>query len=452
MRVIRKIAAAIVLCGYSAFLASGCSPVGAGAPPAVPAAPAIGTATAVAQWPQFGYDPGHNGYNPLETAIGAKNVAKLTIAWNDQTIVQPGGIVVNDSVAYVDDMGQSNEGLYALNVKTGAQKWRANLNLNGGWGSFIHAVAAVAGNVVVSPCSNGSSTTFLTGLCGVNAATGKILWRTYCKQYQGNPCGGLVSGTSPAAYGKLVYFQSTQGVNEQPDTEALDPQTGAIAWDVAGVYHCPDAGDSSGNPLPAGNGLVYAVMGCRSSKGATEVCGFAAQTGKAAWCDATASPYVEDLIGSDGKLYLTEPGDSNDLVVTALDGKTGARAWTASLPGGNFSAMVANGSSVFVNDGGSGVFAFAASNGRKLWSYTSNGNLTVGGVLSAANGLVYADGGGGNNGNVALSAFDEKTGKLVWTSGSIGNGSAPATPVIVNGAIYAGCYTMCAFRVPAAGR
>ena len=66
--------------------------------------------------------------------------------------------------------------------------------------------------------------------------------------------------------------------------------------------------------------------------------------------------------------------------------------------------------------------------------------------MSIANGLVYSDGGGGNNGNVAITAFNENNGKVVWTSGSIGNGGAPAAPVILDGTIYAGCYTLCAFR------
>ena len=46
-------------------------------------------------------------------------------------------------------------------------------------------------------------------------------------------------------------------------------------------------------------------------------------------------------------------------------------------------------------------------------------------------------------------------GKLVWTStiasNLVGNGGAQATPVIVNGTIYAGCYTVCAFDVPKNG-
>ncbi|HEY1976880.1 MAG TPA: PQQ-binding-like beta-propeller repeat protein [Candidatus Baltobacteraceae bacterium] len=456
MQHIRSIASGIVLFTFPASLLGGCASSVAPVAPVSSLAHRAIVQTAASweagkkteQWLQFGFDAGHSGYNPLEKIVNAKTLKKLKIAWNDKKIIQPGGIVVDHNVAYIDDMGQAKQGLYALNATTGARKWYTNLQLNGSWGSFTHAVAVVAGKVVVSPCSNGSTSMFLTGLCGVNAKTGKVLWRTYCTQYQGNPCGGLVNGgTSPTLYGNLVYFQSTQGVNEQPDTEALDPRTGAIVWDVPGVYHCPDAGDGSNNPLPAANGLVFAVLGCQGSQGATEICALSAATGAAVWCDQSPTTYIEDLIADGSHVYLTEP--TSNLNVVALDTNTGAQAWTVTLPGGNYSAMATADQRLFVEDDGPGVYALSTATGKSLWSYTANANLYVGGVLSVANGIVYADGGGGNNGNVAITALSQKSGHLIWTSGSIGNGGARMTPVVLNGTVYAGCYTMCSFTVPA---
>lgn len=447
MRALQKIITAVVLFGSPLLTAGGCAPAGDGsalAPTSL--TPSAARTVETAQWLQFGNDSGHSGYNPLEKIINVRNVSSLKVAWNDQSLIQPGGIVVDGNVAYVDDMGQSNAGLYAFDAATGARKWYANLNLNGGWGSFTHAVAVVSGNVVVSPCGNGSSKTFLTGLCGVDATNGKVLWTYYCSQYQGGGCSGMVDGgTSPSLYKGLVYAQITQGVNEQPDTEALNPQTGKVVWDVPGIYHCPDAGLTDGNPLPAANGLVYAVLGCQGSKGATELCAFSAASGHAAWCDTTATVYIEDVIAGNGQVYMAEPG-TNHVVIVALNATTGARSWAVNLPGANYSTLGTADDRVFVEDGPAGVYALSATNGKKLWSYTANANIIQGGALSVANGIVYADGGGGNNGNVAITAFNEQNGHVVWTSGSIGNGSAPATPVIVNGTVYTGCYTLCAFR------
>jgi outer membrane protein assembly factor BamB len=400
-------------------------------------------------WLQFGYDSGHSGSNPSDKAFTAKNLAKVQIAWNDQNIIQPSGIVVGGSLAYVDDMGQAGEGLYALDTATGAQKWHTPLGLNGSWGSFTRSVAALAGNVVVSPCSNGSSSKFLTGICGVNATGGKVLWTTYCMEYQGSPCGGLVNaGTSPAFYNGLIYLQMVEGINEQPDTEAINPKTGKRAWDVAGVFHCPDAGETTGSPLPAQNGRVFAVMGCQAPQGATAICALSASSGTAAWCDTSPTIYIHDLIAADGKLFLTEPGGSS-VALVALDAASGAPVWSTLLPGANGSSIAAANGKVFVNEPGRGVFGLSATTGDMLWSNTSNLNLTMGGALSVANGLVYTDGFGGNNGDAAVTVLSAKSGKQVWSSSAFaGNGSTPATPIIVKGTIYAGCYTMCAFTLP----
>ena len=401
-------------------------------------------AAASAQWPQFGYDAGQTAYNPLEKTITPQNVSSLQIAWNDQNIIQPGGIVVDKGVLYVDDQGQTGAGLYALDASTGAQKWFAQVNLNGSWGNFVHPVSAVAGSVVVTPCSNGQSS-FLTGVCGVNANTGAIVWSHFCTQYQGGGCEGIINGTSPTFYEGRIIFQNTEGINEQPDTEALNPKTGALVWDVPGQYHCPDAGDVSGNPMPGTSGLVFAVLGCGSQSGATEICALSAKSGSAAWCDISPTAYVQSLIAASGKLFVNVPSSSGSAVI-AYDAKTGAQLWQASLPGAGIT-MAQAATRLFVSVARYGVFALSTKNGAALWSYTGNSNYTQGNVLSVANGVVYTDGGGGNNGNDGLTAINEATGALISAS-SFGNGAAPATPVIVNGAVYAGCYTLCALTLP----
>ncbi|MBV9718239.1 MAG: PQQ-binding-like beta-propeller repeat protein [Candidatus Eremiobacteraeota bacterium] len=404
----------------------------------------------MAQWLQFGYDSGHTGYNPLETTINAGNVGNLQIAWNNQSIIQPNGIVVDKGTEYVDDAGQSNSGVYALDASTGAQKWYANVNLNFTGGLF-NFVAAVAGNIVVSPCSNSSSNSpSQSGLCGLNAKTGNVLWKAYCTEYQSNPCNGLrYGGTSPALYGGRIYFQSTQGINEQPDTQALDPKTGAIAWDVPGVYHCPDGGDESGNPLPAANGLVFAVLACQGPSGATEICAFSATSGSAAWCVSTANIYVDDLRAGAGKVYFAEGIGSNNVVI-ALDAKSGAQSWMTTLPlRTNYEQLATANGRVFVAQRGAGVTALSATSGKLLWTYSGNVNFTNGTVLSIANGIVYDHGFGGNNGDAAITALSETTGALISTS-SAGNGASPAADVILDGTVYAGCYTLCAFTLGSA--
>lgn len=149
MRGIRKVTLAIVLFSLPTIFASGCAgsaTAGTSFAPVSPVATSVQTPMMpmrgivsdlkTAAWPQFGYDRGHTGYNPLEKIIGVANVSKLQVAWNDQSLVQPGGIVYDKNVLYVDDMGQSNAGLYAFNAKTGAQKWYANVNFEWAMGQL----------------------------------------------------------------------------------------------------------------------------------------------------------------------------------------------------------------------------------------------------------------------------------------------------------------------------
>jgi outer membrane protein assembly factor BamB len=245
----------------------------------------------------------------------------------------------------------------------------------------------------------------------------------------------------------MIFGEITQGVNEQPDTLAIDAQSGETVWSVPGQYHCPDAGLTSENPLPVSSGFVFSVLGCGNTQGNTEICAFAESSGAQAWCNESPTPYVQEMIADSTRLYVVFPGGSDSLV-QAFDVKSGTSVWKAQVPAQNGSALAVDAQRLYVEDGAAGVFALKASSGKRVWSNTSNGNLYVGGVISVANGLAYTNGGGGNNGNVAIAAFNSANGKLVYSTSSVGNGSSPASGVIVDGTMYTGCYTLCAFAVP----
>ena len=112
------------------------------------------------------------------------------------------------------------------------------------------------------------------------------------------------------------------------------------------------------------------------------------------------------------------------------------------------SALAVDATQLYIENGSNGLYALKLSNGKTAWSYTANANMIVGGSVSVANGVAYTNGGGGNNDNVAIAAFNAKTRKLIYSTSSVGNGSAPAAGIIVNGTVYAGCYTLCAFTLP----
>jgi glucose dehydrogenase len=191
---------------------------------------------------------------------------------------------------------------------------------------------------------------------------------------------------------------------------------------------------------------VYGVLACKSTNGATEICAFRTSSGSAAWCYDSPTAYIEQLIADKDRLYVVEPLGSVN-VILALDAKTGAHLWKADLPATNGTALAVDSSRLYAVEGGTGVYALKVTNGHQLWSYTSNGNMFVGGQATVANNILYTNGGGGNNDNVAIAAFNVVNGKLIWSTSTAGNGSSPASGIVVNGTVYTGCYTLCAFRL-----
>lgn len=453
MRFVTKIAATLILLGVPLLSAAGCAPVGSGnslmaaatgPPPAVQSATAEAAnwdrAAKTLAWPQYGFDPGHSGYNPRENTLNARNVSSLQIAWDDTAIVQPSGIVVDGRTAYVADGSQSPGNLYALDAATGSQSWEANVALAS---ANLLAVPAVSGNFVLSPCSTGSGNTLRSGLCGLSAKSGKVRWSTFCVPYHSYTCAGVFNhGTSPTVFGGLAYFQMTNGANEQPDIDAVDPKSGNVVWDVGGpyLYHCPDAGGPQ-NPLPAANGYVFAVIPCQShgTQTVTEICALSATSGAAAWCTVSQSVYVDRLVEGEGNVFASE-GIGSGTSIVAMNETNGAVRWTsASVPHNVHAIAVAN-HRVFVNNSFS-LYALSAQSGKTLWTQTQD---TAGGTASVANGIVYTNTFGGNNGDHAIAALNEDTGSIIWAS-SAGNGGSTATPVILKGTVFAGCYTVCAF-------
>ncbi|HEY1883006.1 MAG TPA: PQQ-binding-like beta-propeller repeat protein [Candidatus Cybelea sp.] len=441
MRTIPTVATTSLLFGVTLLSAGGCAPAGSGSglppQPGVVQSASSDNTTKSQAWPQYGYDSGHSGFNPLEKVIGAKNVSTLQIAWNNQNIIQPSGIVVAGSVAYVADQDQANGSVFALNANTGKQKWATDVGLNGSWGSF-EAVPAVSGNVVLTPCSNNSPSNFKTGICGLNAKSGKLMWSQLCVA---GYCGLT---TSPGVTGSVAYYQFSDNYFTEY-TQAVDPKTGHVLWQDAGTSDCKDAGPGGDLPLPAAGGYIFAAAACQGSQhNETDVCALATSSGTSVWCRDLQTQYITSLFEGGGTLYATASGGSTSKLV-ALNEKRGTVKWSKTLPNIASDAFAAADGRVFIDfHNATGLIAFSARNGKQLWTQTTG----VTAAISVANGIVYTDAGGGNNGDHAITALNEKTGAIVWGSDA-GNGASPATAVVLKGTIYAGCYTMCAFRLPA---
>ncbi len=133
--------------------------------------------------------------------------------------------------------------LYALDMKTGHEKWKTNLG----------------GSLVSSPAIGEDGTIYQGSFSGkmsaLDGATGKVLWEV--------PTGGHIYASAAVSLDKIVYFGSTNGI-----FYAVDGTTGAIKW----TYYIGDAIRCSASIGPdpeekaaylvyfgGGDGAVYAI-------------------------------------------------------------------------------------------------------------------------------------------------------------------------------------------------
>ena len=159
-------------------------------------------------------------------------------------------------------------------------------------------------------------------------------------------------------------------------------------------------------------------------------------TGKLKWKFQTGD-YIfgSPVIDGDGVLYIA----SNDHKLYALNTKTGAKKWDASLPGNAMRSNPALGPDGVLYIGGgekSGkVYAFDMATGAKVWErQTGVENVTSSPAL-ASDGTLYIGAGEFNKGKML--ALDSLTGQIKWSFDT--GGEVSGSPAIgTDGTIYFG--------------
>jgi polyvinyl alcohol dehydrogenase (cytochrome) len=172
-----------------------------GPPPPPPPPPA-----AVAKdWPMFGGSVANTSNAVAETAISVKNVAQLKQKW----VATTGGDVsaraaVVAGVVYFPDWGGN---IWALNGKTGKAIWHHQLSDFGLPAKTVSRTSPAVVNGVVYIGSQTDAT-----LLAINAATGKLKWKTRADPHPQ----ATVTG-SPAVTGGVVYV----GMSSQEEFTAF---------------------------------------------------------------------------------------------------------------------------------------------------------------------------------------------------------------------------------------
>lgn len=194
-------------------------------------------------------------------------------------------------------------------------------------------------------------------------------------------CGGNRSGGEPT---RLTVVRPAPPLMRIAG-RAVGPRTGAIKWErrlEGPVVPGPIEG-VDGSLLAASNGGILHALD--------------PATGKDRWTFNGEGSYGVDLSTSPARLRdgtVIWPGPRS--TVFALDGRTGASKWTASVPGGDPHTPAIDGDRIYVQDGGGALTAFDTA-GRWRWevklgdsSHSSPAVGTDGTVYTAADKTLFA--------------------------------------------------------------
>jgi polyvinyl alcohol dehydrogenase (cytochrome) len=481
-----------------------------------------------ADWPMFGQNPANTANNPTETIISTGNIGDLGVKWAFTTMgdVSARAAVVN-GVVYFPDWGgflwavnaangqkiwsrelsdygllgpthsrttpavvngtlylgtQEGAWLLAINAATGALVWKTQLEApaNDPY-AMITASPAVVGGVVYTGVASSEEglAGFVPGfqcckargsVVAVNAATGKIKWKTY---------------TTPPGYSGAGVWGSNPVVDENSNTVFVStgnnyshPKPDAKS-SIPGLSYgqCITNGGTAAF-CNATDNYVDAILALDSGSGKLKWTRklvtwnqFGVTDGSDDWnvacfvppfTNCPSNPGPDYDFGSAPNLitYQTSKGPKTILgagqksgIYYALDPKTGATLWQTPVgPGSSLGGMewgsATDGKRIYVqianfygipSPAGGSAGSWAAldpATGAVLWQKPDpNGAVDIG-PMTVANGVVYASSMSGTPGAATMLAFDAATGDTLWSYAAGSSVNAGAT--IVNGVVYWG--------------
>ena len=488
---------------------------------------ALGQSGGPGQWSMAGQNIDDTHFQAAEHQISPANAGRLAPRW---TLTTAGAIsttpTVNDGAVYVPDYGGK---LWAVAAGSGKVLWSQDMSsYTGVAGDVSRTSPAVYGNELILGdgwiLSAGAAGTTGARVFAVDRRTGKPVWST---QVDTDP-NAQITG-SPVIYGGVAYVGiSSKGEGNTQDTfrgavVALNAATGRLLWKTYTVPSNNGGGDSNRPGYYSGNavwestfavdparGLLYIDTGNNYSV-PDGVCTTPQQTGctppvaddfvdsilalklgdgTIAWADHTLStdlwtipqPVGPDFdFGAGPNLFTTvNPAThrpeqllgagAKSGVYWAVDPATGKVAWQTTIgpadvvtnagieygtatDGRRIYAAEADTAGLPYTLGGSGPDAgktvtrgsWAAmdpATGKILWQTPDPAGAVDAGFVSVANGVVY--GGSMATAGTDMYALDAATGKILWSFAS--GGSVTGGAAIVGGSVYWGsgyCGTLC---------
>jgi len=214
---------------------------------------------------------------------------------------------VSEGVVYIagrsediDDTGSNGEYLYALDAETGQERWKFRTPFG------VTPSPAVSDGLVYFGTDGGY-------LYALDAASGQLKWKFLPMGRGGDPA---AVSSSPAVSDGVVYFGTDDG-----SLYALDAQTGQEKWTLADYALSP-----RGSPAVS-EGVVYFVFG-------PYLRALDAQTGEEKWTYMAGGEIRSSLAVSGGVVYIFyeayrwgPEGDVPNALFVALDATTGKELW-----------------------------------------------------------------------------------------------------------------------------
>ncbi len=311
---------------------------------AAPASP-----TLAAAWPQVGGGPTHTGASPTPIATPLQ-VAWTTAVGGSLALGTPIVVGTTVVVAQVDRGAGNAGGLVALDLATGAIRWRATTAFP------ITAAPAIDGDTVVATLGNGEIRAFAL-------ADGAPRWSF-------DLAAGLSSHeTAQWAPPTIAAGHVYAGV--QARFAALDVATGAALWIADRQTKNPWLG-SLGAPGIDGDTVVA------SFSRADGTSAWHADTGATSWqviASSTSAVNAAPVIANGIAYIASASGD-----VSALDLATGAARWTRRITTDGFdwgysitAAPALAGGTLFVPTQWGALVALDAATGTERWRVTTPG-------------------------------------------------------------------------------
>lgn len=193
-----------------------------------------------ADWPRYGYDLHNTRFNVKEKTLGLKNVDRLKVKWQFETIdhwpVQTTPTVIGDTLFF-----GAGGWYYALESASGKLKWKF------GTGLADEASQSTQNKATRSSCQYVNGKIYFGDGWGIvhclDAATGKEIWKTPMETDRRM---GASMRYSPVVYNGKVMVGD---IGRDPKIACLDAETGSVRWSWRVAQNIPREANNGVGPL-----------------------------------------------------------------------------------------------------------------------------------------------------------------------------------------------------------